>query len=46
MISIEYGHIYVCWQFVANKCMYVQGGPKQRNPVFNFAITSVNVHRF
>ena len=24
----------------------VQGGPKKRYPCFNFAITSVNVHRF
>jgi len=24
----------------------IQGGPKKRNPGFNFAITSVNVHRF
>jgi len=24
----------------------IQSGPKKRNPGFNFAITSVNVHRF
>jgi len=28
------------------KCYNVQGVPKKQNPGFNFAITSVNVHRF
>ena len=27
-------------------CVCIPGGPKKRYPGFNFAITSVNVHRF
>jgi len=28
------------------KVLTYMGGPKKRNPSFNFAITSVNVHGF
>ena len=46
IIFVATSVLLICQESMHYFQLFVQSGPKKRYPSFNFAITSVNVHRF